>query len=155
MPSKPASKKKATLPFIIYEDYVPVSILPRDVVRKTPAKKKSAAKKKASTSRGRIASVSGSQTYDVKAFAEPIGLEGKAKGTIKKVDVTKLRDQMLEITSSMGQVLDGDALRVGNFHLKTVQFTAEVTASGTLGIIIGSAGIGAKGGITFVFERED
>ena len=69
-------------------------------------------------------------------------------GSTVSVNVEKLRDSLKELASQLNEVF-GEIKAVGDFSLKEVALTAEVSAEGKL-ILVGKAGI--SGGITLKFS---
>ncbi len=69
---------------------------------------------------------------------------------IKEIDAEKLRKSLSDLSGQISDVLQ-DIKDVGNFKLKEVQISVEISAEGGVALI-GSAKAGAKGAITLTFS---
>ncbi|MBI1925885.1 hypothetical protein HYR99_16745 [Candidatus Poribacteria bacterium] len=68
---------------------------------------------------------------------------------IKHVSADKIRESLVEFSGQISQVLQ-DIKAVGDFKLKEVQLSVEITAEGGVALI-GKAEVGAKGAMTLTF----
>ncbi len=69
---------------------------------------------------------------------------------IKNIDADKIRNSLTNLSDKISQILK-DIKSVGDFKLKQVQLSVEISAEGGVALI-GSAKAGAKGAITLTFE---
>ncbi len=90
---------------------------------------------------------------DAESKTEPGTLGGgilSPESKIKNIDADKLRKSLSELSGQVSNVLQ-DIKDVGNFKLKEVQISVEISAEGGVALI-GSAKAGAKGAITLTFS---
>jgi hypothetical protein len=70
---------------------------------------------------------------------------------IKHVSVDKIRASLAELSGQISDILH-DIKAVGDFKLKQVQLSVEITAEGGVALIgIGKAEVGAKGAMILTF----
>ncbi len=77
------------------------------------------------------------------------GGKQKRKDKIKDLDTSKIKTSISNLTGQISDILD-DVKDVGNFKLKEVQISVEISAEGGVALI-GTAKAGAKGAITLSF----
>jgi len=70
---------------------------------------------------------------------------------IKQIDADKLRESLSHISEQVASVLQ-DIKQVGDFKLKEVQVSVEISAEGGVAIVgTVNAGVGARGAMTLTF----
>ncbi len=71
---------------------------------------------------------------------------------IKEIDADKIKQSLSELSSKLSDMFQ-DIKAVGNFQLKTVQLSVEISAEGGVSLIA-NAKAGASGTVTLTFSEK-
>jgi hypothetical protein len=72
----------------------------------------------------------------------------------KAVDVGVLREKFKSFMSGLQSIIELEPDDEDPFHLKQIQFSAEISAQGDFKLLGTGAGIASKSAVTFVLERK-
>jgi hypothetical protein len=71
----------------------------------------------------------------------------------KELDVSALADNIKAFLQKIEKILQSVPASAGGFALTEFEVSAEITASGSLGLLGTGVEVGGKGGLTFKFQK--